>query len=51
MAVLVEQQDQTIQEVEKVATEVNKDTEAGLGFTEKAVKHGAPAILHAARES
>jgi len=37
MSVLVEQQDETINVIETTATAVEKDTEAGLGYTEKAV--------------
>lgn len=37
MSVLVEQQDETINNIETVAATVEKDTEAGLGYTEKAV--------------
>lgn len=37
MSVLVEQQDETIQAIETAAAGVEKDTEAGLGHTEKAV--------------
>ncbi|KAF5365788.1 hypothetical protein D9758_003245 [Tetrapyrgos nigripes] len=38
MSVLVEQQDETIQNIETTAATVEKDTEAGLGYTEKAVE-------------
>ncbi|KAJ3726107.1 syntaxin [Lentinula raphanica] len=37
MSVLVEQQDETIQNIETTAATVEKDTEAGLNYTEKAV--------------
>ncbi|KIM80727.1 hypothetical protein PILCRDRAFT_821985 [Piloderma croceum F 1598] len=37
MSVLVEQQDETINVIETTAGAVEKDTEAGLGYTEKAV--------------
>jgi syntaxin 1B/2/3 len=37
MSVLVEQQDETINTIETTAANVEKDTEAGLGYTEKAV--------------
>jgi len=37
MSVLVEQQDETITAIEAQAETVQKDTEAGLGYTEKAV--------------
>lgn len=37
MSVLVEQQDDTINHIEATAATVEKDTEAGLGYTEKAV--------------
>ncbi|KIY50966.1 syntaxin-like protein [Fistulina hepatica ATCC 64428] len=37
MSVLVEQQDETITAIEAQAAVVEKDTEAGLGYTEKAV--------------
>ncbi|KAF9069883.1 t-SNARE [Rhodocollybia butyracea] len=37
MSVLVEQQDETIQNIETTAGIVEKDTEAGLNYTEKAV--------------
>lgn len=37
MSVLVEQQDETINNIETTAANVEKDTEAGLGYTEKAV--------------
>lgn len=37
MSVLVEQQDETIQNIETTAGTVEKDTEAGLNYTEKAV--------------
>jgi len=37
MSILVEQQDETINVIETQAEGVMKDTEAGLGFTEKAV--------------
>jgi syntaxin 1B/2/3 len=37
MSVLVEQQDETINAIEVQAAAVEKDTEAGLGYTEKAV--------------
>lgn len=37
MSVLVEQQDETINHIEVTANTVEKDTEAGLGYTEKAV--------------
>lgn len=38
MSVLVEQQDETINVIETQAAAVEKDTEAGLGYTEKAVE-------------
>ncbi|KAL1668501.1 t-SNARE [Schizophyllum commune] len=38
MSVLVEQQDETINTIETQAAAVEQDTEAGLGYTEKAVK-------------
>jgi syntaxin 1B/2/3 len=38
MSVLVEQQDETIQVIETQAQGVEKDTEVGLGYTEKAVE-------------
>ncbi|KAJ6630682.1 t-SNARE [Mycena sp. CBHHK59/15] len=38
MSVLVEQQDETIQVIETQAAGVEKDTEVGLGYTEKAVE-------------
>ncbi|KAK7467031.1 hypothetical protein VKT23_004093 [Stygiomarasmius scandens] len=38
MSVLVEQQDETIVNIETQAATVEKDTEAGLGYTEKAVE-------------
>ncbi|KAK0459617.1 syntaxin [Desarmillaria tabescens] len=37
MSVLVEQQDETINNIETQAATVERDTEAGLGYTEKAV--------------
>jgi len=37
MSVLVEQQDETIQAIEATAATVEKDTETGLNYTEKAV--------------
>lgn len=37
MSVLVEQQDETINAIEAQAATVERDTEAGLGYTEKAV--------------
>ncbi|KAI0006069.1 t-SNARE [Russula compacta] len=37
MSILVEQQDETINIIEAQATEVEKDVETGLGYTEKAV--------------
>jgi len=37
MSILVEQQDETINTIEAQATEVEKDVETGLGYTEKAV--------------
>jgi syntaxin 1B/2/3 len=37
MSVLVEQQDETINVIESTAANVEKDTEVGLGYTEKAV--------------
>ncbi|KZT11267.1 t-SNARE [Laetiporus sulphureus 93-53] len=37
MSVLVEQQDETINVIETTAATVEKDTEVGLGYTEKAV--------------
>ncbi|KAJ3476281.1 hypothetical protein NLI96_g11267 [Meripilus lineatus] len=37
MSVLVEQQDETINVIETTAAQVEKDTEVGLGYTEKAV--------------
>ncbi|KAF8921395.1 t-SNARE [Mucidula mucida] len=37
MSVLVEQQDETINAIETQAATVERDTEAGLGYTEKAV--------------
>lgn len=37
MSILVEQQDEQINTIEATAGEVEKDTEAGLGYTEKAV--------------
>jgi len=37
MSILVEQQDDTINHIEATAATVEKDTEAGLGYTEKAV--------------
>jgi len=37
MSVLVEQQDETINVIETTAAAVEKDTEAGLGYTDKAV--------------
>ncbi|KAJ4488085.1 syntaxin-like protein [Lentinula aciculospora] len=37
MSVLVEQQDETIQNIETTAATVEKDTEAGLNYTDKAV--------------
>ena len=38
MSILVEQQDETIDVIEETATHVEKDTEAGLGHTMKAVE-------------
>jgi len=43
MDVLVAEQDDTINAIETSATQVNKDTEAGLGQTEKAVVHARSA--------
>jgi len=43
MDVLVAQQDDTINAIETSATQVHKDTEAGLGQTEKAVVHARSA--------
>jgi len=43
MDVLVTQQDDTINAIEVSATQVHKDTEAGLGQTEKAVEHARSA--------
>jgi len=43
MDVLVTQQDDTINAIEISATQVQKDTEAGLGQTEKAVEHARSA--------
>ena len=37
MSILVEQQDEQINTIEATAATVEKDTEAGLGYTEKAV--------------
>ncbi|KAI9510882.1 t-SNARE [Russula earlei] len=37
MSILVEEQDETINTIEAQATEVEKDVETGLGYTEKAV--------------
>lgn len=37
MSILVEQQDETINTIEAQATEVEKDVETGLGYTDKAV--------------
>lgn len=37
MSILVEQQDETIDVIEETAVHVEKDTEAGLGHTIKAV--------------
>lgn len=37
MSILVEQQDETIDVIEETTTNVEKDTEAGLGHTSKAV--------------
>ena len=37
MSILVEQQDETIDQIEETAIHVEKDTEAGLGHTTKAV--------------
>ena len=37
MSILVEQQDETIDVIEEAAVHVEKDTEAGLGHTVKAV--------------
>ena len=37
MSILVEQQDETIDVIEETAAHVEKDTEAGLGHTVKAV--------------
>lgn len=37
MSIMVEQQDETINVIEAQATEVEKDVETGLGYTEKAV--------------
>ena len=37
MSILVEQQDETIDVIEETAVHVEKDTEAGLGHTTKAV--------------
>jgi len=43
MDILVTQQDDTINAIETSATQVQKDTEAGLGQTEKAVEHARSA--------
>ncbi|TDL27375.1 t-SNARE [Rickenella mellea] len=43
MSVLVEQQDETINNIEVAAGGVEKDTEAGLGYTTKAVESAAGA--------
>lgn len=37
MSILVEQQDETIDVIEETTSHVEKDTEAGLGHTNKAV--------------
>ena len=38
MSILIEQQEETIDVIEETATHVEKDTEAGLGHTVKAVE-------------
>ncbi len=43
MAILVEQQDQTIKQIEGVAIDVNVNTEKGLASTEDAVRIGMSA--------